>query len=77
MSLIDYPYSRLISQRLRGAITVLSTESARRCERPVPRVPRAQSRTSTPVSRQQALQHHPLKGGDLRGLGQMTKTHGE
>lgn len=69
MSLIEYPYSSLISQILRGAIIILCTGSARRCERPVP-----WGGTCTvtdphpPVSGQQALQqHHTLEGGDVRG----------
>lgn len=47
MSLIDYPYSSLISQILRGAIIILSTESARRVRGLSHRVARAQSQTRT------------------------------
>lgn len=67
MSLIDYPYSSPISQIPRGAIIILRTESAAVCEA----CPRGAACPGTdphpPVRGQQALGHHALEGGDLRG----------
>lgn len=47
MSLIDYPYSSLISQILRGTIIILRTESASGVRGLSHGVPRAQSQTRT------------------------------